>query len=557
MTSTPTSTPNFPRSGIKIPYDGKNTSSSFSYRLDAKGPVGSLYPAGLNVYETLEGDLNSANYGQPIKIQIKKGVNGGTGYIFENVSPNSPLGLIIAQDENGERSQALKNNLNNMRRGVLFSKNSVDVHDAVLESNGLQTIVEGANVNTLLAETAVPSVEFVIEPGDAEIKEEDDKGNNEVKNKQTKKPRKPFFGGKSIKYPANAVYKSGAGPSQDYMKFDMFKYTAPQSGYLGGYFNKKFDNAKVGDKGQPATASFSQTITGGLQRTSSGLGGVGGRDYMGTVKMPIPNQLETSNGVSWGEGRANAFEAAAFMGTFGGIRNTLSGDKNVADLLKGTFDAGKNVLNTFKDGEAGDANTLISAAAAKAALSKVNVNVDPNQFVTRSTGKAINPNLELLFAGPKLRSFQFSFNFAPQNPEDAKRARQIMRFFKQGMLPTRGTDSDLFLLSPNVFRLAFMNNGQRIKSLNSFKICALTNCAINFTPDGMYQAYDDPSAISQPIRSIMTLGFTELSPILADDYDTESARPSVLALQDKVLEQGPLNQFFDDASGDSGVDIGF
>ena len=73
----------------------------------------------------------------------------------------------------------------------------------------------------------------------------------------------------------------------------------------------------------------------------------------------------------------------------------------------------------------------------------------------------------------------------------------------------------------------------------------------------MYQAYDDPSAISQPIRSIMTLGFTELSPILADDYDTESARPSVLALQDKVLEQGPLNQFFDDSSGDAGVDIGF
>ena len=551
MTSTPTSTPNFPRSGIRIPYDGKNTSSSFSYRLDAKGPVGSLYPGGLNVYEVLEGDLNSPNYGQPLKIRIKKGVNGGTGYIFEDVSPNSPLGLIIAQDENGERSQAYKNNLNNMRRGVLFSKNSVDVHDAALEANNLQNIVEGDNVNTLGVETAVPSVEFVIEPGDAEIKEDDNKGNNEAKDKNTTKPRKPFFGGKSIKYPANAVYKSGAGPSQDYMKFDMFKYTAPQSGYLGGYFNKKFDDAKVR---QQKTSSI---LTKGLQRTSSGLGGVGGRNYMGTVKMPIPNQLETSNGVSWGEGRANAFEAAAFMGTFGGIRNTLSGDSNVADLIKGIGTGAKTLVNSLASGEGGDANTLISAAAAKAALSQININVDPNQFVTRSTGKAINPNLELLFAGPKLRSFQFSFNFAPQNPEDAKIARQIMRFFKQGMLPSRGTDSDLFLLSPNVFRLAFMNNGQRIKSLNSFKICALTNCAINFTPDGMYQAYDDPSAISQPIRSIMTLGFTELSPILADDYDTESARPSVMALQDKVLEQGPLNQFFDDSSGDTGVDIGF
>ena len=500
---------------------------------------------GQTIYETLDINLNSPTYGQTLKVEAKQ-----DGFLSRRteVSPNSELGLAIAADINSTRQTAYINEMSFIS-GKAEKNGFGTVHDEALKNSGMFSMANGDKP----FEVELPAVEFVIDPGDATGNEETD-GNNTVKDKETTKPRKPFFGGKSIKYPANAVYKSGAGPSQDYMKFDMFKYTAPQSGYLSGYFNKKFDDAKVGETG---TASFSQTITGGLQRTSSGLGGVGGRDYMGTVKMPIPNQLETSNGVSWGEGRANAFEAAAFMGTFGGIRNTISGESNVADLIKGIGTGATEVVKSLASGEGGDANTLISAAAAKAALSKININVDQNQFITRSTGKAINPNLELLFAGPKLRSFQFSFNFAPQNPEDAKRARQIMRFFKEGMLPTRGKDSDLFLLSPNVFRLSFMNNGQRIKSLNSFKICALTNCAINFTPDGMYQAYDDPSAISQPIRSIMTLGFTELSPILADDYDTESARPSVLALQDKVLEQGPLSQFFDDSSGDAGVDIGF
>tara|TARA_B100000927_G_scaffold285213_1_gene275027 strand:- start:1242 stop:2891 length:1650 start_codon:yes stop_codon:yes gene_type:complete len=549
MTQSGVSQPNFDRGGIRIPYNGKNTSKKFQYRLDANGAAGSLYEGGINVYEVLEGDLNSPNYGQPLSVRIKKGVNGGTGFVWEDVSPNSPLGQILAQDVDGDRSQAYKNALNAMRREVRLSKNSVDVHDAVLEENGLQGIVDGDNVNTLLLETALPSVEFVIE-GDGEGTENKPDNNNETR----KDPRKPFFGGKSIKYPANAVYRSGAGPSQDYMKFDMFKYVAPQSNYLSGYFDEDFDNAKSERGGN--TSSIPKILTKGLSRTSTALDGVGGRKYLGTVKMPIPNQLETSNGVSWGEGRANAFEAAAFMGTFGAIRNTIAGG-NILDQLKGTGKGVAELVNDFKDGVAGDANTLISAAASRAALSKVNINVDPNQFVTRATGKAINPNLELLFAGPRLRSFQFSFNFAPQNPEDAKRARQIMRFFKQGMLPARGTSSDLYLLSPNVFRLGFMNNGQRIKSLNAFKICALTNCAVNFTPDGMYQAYDDPVSISQPIRSIMTLGFTELTPILADDYDTESARPSVRALQDKVLEQGPLSQFFDDSSGDDGVDIGF
>ena len=551
MTQSPYSIPNFDRAGIRIPYNGKNTSKSFQYRYGPNSSAGSLYESGINVYEVIEGDLNSPNYGQPLSVRIKKGVNGGTGWVWEDVAPNSPLGQILAQDVDGVRSQAYKNALNSMRRGVRLSKNSVVNHDAALEASGLSGIVDGDNVNTVLVETALPSVEFVFEGGDGEGEQEN---NNTDNNNETRKdPRKPFFGGQSIKYPANAVYRSGAGPSQDYMKFDMFKYVAPQSNYLSGYFDDDFDNAK---QKSGRTESISKILTGGLKRTSTALDGVSGRKYLGTVKMPIPNQLETSNGVSWGEGRANAFEAAAFMGTFGAIRNTIAGG-NIADQLRGAGKGIADIANEFKDGVAGDANTLLSAAASRAALSKVNVNVDPNQFVTRATGKSINPNLELLFAGPRLRSFQFSFNFAPQNPEDAKRARQIMRFFKQGMLPARGTSSDLYLLSPNVFRLGFMNNGQRIKSLNAFKICALTNCAINFTPDGMYQSYDDPVSISQPIRSIMTLGFTELTPILADDYDTESARPSVLALQNKVLEGGPLDQFFDDSSSDAGVDIGF
>ena len=135
-----------------------------------------------------------------------------------------------------------------------------------------------------------------------------------------------------------------------------------------------------------------------------------------------------------------------------------------------------------------------------------------------------------------------------------------MRFFKQGMLPNRGTKSDLFLLSPNVFRLAFMNGSKRIKSLNSFKICALTTCAINFAPDGVYQAYDDPNAISQPVRSQMTLGFSELTPIFGDDYDTKDtgARADILELQKGITERGPLDEWFDDSSIDGGGnDIGF
>ena len=50
------------------------------------------------------------------------------------------------------------------------------------------------------------------------------------------------------------------------------------------------------------------------------------------------------------------------------------------------------------------------------------------------------------------------------------------------------------------------------------KICALTTCEINYAPDNVYQSYEDTVAGSQPIRSTMTLNFTELTPIFESDY---------------------------------------
>ena len=63
-----------------------------------------------------------------------------------------------------------------------------------------------------------------------------------------------------------------------------------------------------------------------------------------------------------------------------------------------------------------------------------------------------------------------------------------------------------------------MNGSRRIKGLNLFKICALTACELDMSPEGMYQAYDDSNAVSMPARINMALSFTELSPIVENDY---------------------------------------
>ena len=284
------------------------------------------------------------------------------------------------------------------------------------------------------------------------------------------------------------------------------------------------------------------------------------KEAFGTCILPIPNKLGVSNGVSWGEARANSVE----LGAFGAASNTISDQLKEVDIgklftkgVEGIGDTFNKLKKEMQEGESPNARDIISGTLAKSVLGQIGINVDIDQFITRQTGAAINPNLELLFGGPQLRTFSFAFDFAPNSDKEADMVRKIQRWFKQGMLPSRSgvkgaRKQSLFLGSPNVFRIAYMNKSRRIKGLNIIKICALTSCQIDFTPDNTYQSYEDTSAFSQPVRSTMALTFNELTPIFRDDYgDDENSGFA----RDPSLEDLDTNITGDNSISDT--DIGF
>ena len=136
------------------------------------------------------------------------------------------------------------------------------------------------------------------------------------------------------------------------------------------------------------------------------------------------------------------------------------------------------------------------------------------QVLSRSTGEVLNPNMELLFKGPSLRPFTFSFKLAPRSSKEAEMVIAILRFFKQGMAPIKSS-SNLFLKSPNTFRLGYHHRGQPHRFLNKFKECALQSVALEYTPDGNYATYEDGVMTAYN----MTLTFNELEPVFSNDYD--------------------------------------
>jgi len=137
---------------------------------------------------------------------------------------------------------------------------------------------------------------------------------------------------------------------------------------------------------------------------------------------------------------------------------------------------------------------------------------------SRFSGAVVNPNLELLFNGPQLRPFNFSFRLSPRDKDEAKQVKGIIRFFKQGM-SVRRTQGDLFLKAPNIFKITYINgqNSKEHTSLNKIKFCSLTQCGVDYTPDGSYATfYDKESTMTQ---YGLTLQFNELEPIYDTDYE--------------------------------------
>ena len=438
-------------------------------------------------------------------LYIAAAERSGTGSFYESA---------LEYDQSGSNKVKLKEDLLGSKMIPLTTALRPSGGDILL-SDGNSTKNVAESNNTILDEEKAKKKD--IEDLDVDV-------NNEMSSKN--------WGLTVIAYPVDAIYTGDS--SQDYMKIEQFSYKAPQAGQMNV------------DPGEDNRNSLGNTATRGVSR------GNNIKEFIGVVKLPIPNQLSQSNGVEWGGAKANAMEMGAFFGVNNSIRDGLD-KESFSAVLAGVAGDAKEAFNKLRQdneqpGQIGS-RTILSAALSKFALSKVNINVDTNQFIARSSGMAINPNLELLFSGPKLRSFTFLYDFAPNSESDAWAARRIQRFFKQGMLPFRGSNA-LFLGSPNIFRLGYYNGQRRIRSLPIHKMCALTQVNVDYSPEGVWQSYYDSNAVSMPPRAQMQLSFTELTPIFGDDYNmtdeslnntqSKSSNASDASLNDLVMDGAEL-----------------
>ena len=339
---------------------------------------------------------------------------------------------------------------------------------------------------------------------------------------------------RNLIYPIDADF----GNTQDYMQINQFTYRAPNQKL---FFGTDADKEELG-LGPAAIA------TGGVPI------GTPKEKPLGLVKLPMPNSLADSNNVSWGADQLNALTAAISSGVMGQVNpflgqafETLTDDKKNALQKTGSLvtDTFKQLKKAFEAAgvniqEAGGEfmtagtplNVLGTSVIGSALLNAFQFGITPETILARGQGVVPNNNLSLLFNSPTLREFTFTWKLTPRSREEAVRVNNIIRFFKQGMAPKKGINTSsggasYFLGTPNVFDLKFKTTTQGgsfffegddiNNSVVRIKTCACTGCAVNYTPDGMWNAYER----GQPVSVTMSLRFAELEPIFDTDYDED------------------------------------
>ena len=224
----------------------------------------------------------------------------------------------------------------------------------------------------------------------------------------------------------------------------------------------------------------------------------------GTISLPIQSTIQDSNSVDWKDDKLDFIKLAAAAGglefmTTGGVKKTGS---QISDAIK-------KATGYAEGGEGGQtaAGKAVSTALLEGALGA--------NLRSRFSGEVMNPNLELLFQGPTLRTFSFNFFMSARSPDEATEIKRIINEFKKNMAPR--TTQSLFLKSPNIFEIKYMNgNGQIHKSLNQIKLCALQSCNVNYTPAGTYSTFGDTE--NTMTAYTIQLQFGELDPIYDSDY---------------------------------------
>jgi len=241
----------------------------------------------------------------------------------------------------------------------------------------------------------------------------------------------------------------------------------------------------------------------------------GGPPSQGTnIRLYMPTTTPAvKQGADWGQHN--------FSGPLGKLL------RNAATAAAGTIEA-TTMPTSFEEGKAMGEKTVseakryfqdnskLAGGAAKqfgVSVAASLANTEASQLLALQRGEIYNPNVELLYRGPKLRGFSFTFTFVPKSQQEAQVINNIILEFKKWSAPSVAK-SKMYKV-PHVWQVTYMSGSGPNKNMNAFKKAALTDVAVqNNQGMNMHMSFED----GMPIITTLTLTFTEVDVITREDH---------------------------------------
>ena len=297
----------------------------------------------------------------------------------------------------------------------------------------------------------------------------------------------------SLRYPNNRIESS-----TDYLEIKIVEYTPNSklnSSIKGGQAQTKKEG-KV--EGGGLSSSQESTVMGSLKagsRMETATSRARKARPLAYINLPIPQNVGDNNQINWDSDTLNPLQAL-------GANLALTGMTNPGALFAKMKD-----IKGFGSIDDNLKNAILAKLAGSA--------VGADSLMTRATGQVLNPNMEVLFKGPNIRSFPFQFTFAPRSMSEAQQVKQIIRTIKKHSAPKGDSGNGFFIKSPDVFILTYKKGSSPHPFLNVFKPMALESITMNYTAGNTYSTFHDGT----PTVMQMTLQMQELNPIYSEHYD--------------------------------------
>lgn len=139
-----------------------------------------------------------------------------------------------------------------------------------------------------------------------------------------------------------------------------------------------------------------------------------------------------------------------------------------------------------RNGSVDETNAFIAEAAASV-LGRIVGNEDLTKLgVFATTGRVINPQLEMLYTSPVLRKFTFDFRMIPRNEVESELIRVIisrLKYFASPTIPDNSTGR--YFIPPAQFEIEFYDGKNNLNNfLFKTKKCVLSGINVDYSPNG-------------------------------------------------------------------------